>query len=163
MNVLRLGPCRQLQCLSNAPRLFENDFFFMMESPRLASDGDESDSPVMSREDHIRVYCAPSDPPWIKENLGKFLRGSLPIMVESITNVYHPIYIYIYNHCLLPYNRFDPAFHSSRLKLWKLHPHDHHHPFNFIELIKLSTYIITLDHILICADISFYICVLGKR
>ncbi len=72
-------------------------------------------------------------------------------------------YIYIYNHCLLPYNRFDPAFHSSRLKLWKLHPHDHHHPFHFIELIKLSTYIITLDRILICADISFYICMLGKR
>eukprot|EP01084_Bolivina_argentea_P114303 203527_1 len=52
----------------------------MMESSRLVSDGEESDSPVMSREDHIRVYCAPSDPPWIKENLDKFLRGSLPIL-----------------------------------------------------------------------------------
>ncbi len=50
----------------------------------LVSDGEEADSPVMSREDHIGVYCAPSDPPWIKDNLDKFLRGSLPIMVESI-------------------------------------------------------------------------------
>ncbi len=86
----------------------------------LVSDGEESNSTVISREDHVRVYCAPSDPPWIQDNLDKFMRGSLPIMVESIRHVFNLIVVPMYPPCCvypphLPCNGSGPDSHTTAL------------------------------------------------